>query len=379
MEKQTEVEKIPSESKMAALLANHKFSPRPLSRGETVEGEIVAILHDSVLLDVGAKAEGMIPRKELEETKEKIEVGEKISAVIVHPEGDSGVVILTIKKSPREKVWSDLQEAYDKNETTEVKGIDSNRGGLIVEHPSKVRGFIPSSHLITDIKEASGRKLQVKIIELARDQNKLVFSEKEAAPENLPKIELPFKISDTLKVKISKILPFGLLVSLPSNTEGLIHISEISWKRVTDLTVNYKVGQELSAKVISIDLETSRVNLSIKQLEEDPWVTAAKKYQVGSVHQVKVSRTASYGVFVQLEEGIEGLIHSSKIPYGLELKAGEIVKVSIDLFNNDQRRAALRLAPEDEVKENKESEKKVAKAKSKKVKEAHSASSKSEK
>jgi len=376
MRSKNETEITSAQSKMSQLLSTTALAPRVLSRGETVEGKIVALLRDCLLIDIGAKAEGIIPLKELEETEQKYKVGDKISAIVAQPEGDSGTTILTVKKAPRDKAWGELQVAAEKNETLEVKGVDSNRGGLIVELNS-LRGFIPSSHLMTSVREAIGKKLSAKIIEINKDLNKLVFSEKEAAPEGLPKIELPFKVGDTLEVKITKILPFGLLVGLPSGGEGLIHISEISWKKVGLLVELYKTGQELKARVITIDTATGKVNLSIKQLEEDPWQKAAKKYPVGEVLERKVSRLASYGVFVELEDGIEGLLHSSKIPYGLELAEGNRVKVSVDLFNSEQRRVALRLAEQKSSDNNKTDEtshvsgrKKIATTQTRKEKEA---------
>jgi small subunit ribosomal protein S1 len=344
MKRKNEIEVTSNQSKMATLLADTAFAPKAFSRGEAVEGKVVAVLRDSLLVDIGAKAEGIIPLKELEE-EGKIAVGDKISAIVAQPEGDSGVAILTVKKPPREKAWEDLQRISEQDGTMEVRGVDSNRGGLIVE-VDKLRGFVPASHLITNVKEAIGRPLSVKIIEINKSLNKLVFSEKEATGGNLPKIELPFEVGETLGVKITKILPFGLLVSLPSATEGLIHISEISWKRVGPLEENFKVDQELEAKVISVDSTNGRVNLSLKQLLEDPWQKAAKKYPVGTILEGQVTRAVSYGVFVGLEEGIEGLLHSSKIPYGVALKEGDKLKVSVDLFNVGQRRVALRLATE---------------------------------
>lgn len=329
-------------SKMAQLLAERQWQPRVLAKGEAVEGVIAGVVSDSVLVDIGAKAEGMIPRKELIDSGEKIEIGAKISAVVAQTEGDSGTVVLTVKKTVAERVWEQLQEKAESNEAVDVKGVGSNRGGLIVEYKG-IRGFIPSSHLLTETKSAVNKGLSAKIIEVNKNLNKLVFSEKEAAGESLPKIELPFKIGDTLQVKISKILTFGLLVSLPSGSDGLIHISEISWRKVVGLSDNFKEGQELKAKVISIDLNTARTNLSIKQLEKDPWREAAKKYKVGATFERPVTRSTSYGVFIELEDGIEGLLHSSKIPYGLELKSGDKVKISVDLFNSEQRRVALRL------------------------------------
>jgi small subunit ribosomal protein S1 len=360
MAKKVELEETPQGSKMAQLLATSGLAPRTLTRGETVEGEVVAKLRDSLLVDIGAKAEGIIPLKEVEGADKGYKVGDKISAIVAQPEGDSGTVILTLKKAPREQAWEELRKAADRNETLEVRGVDSNRGGLIVE-VGGLRGFIPSSHLVTSAKEAIGKKLSAKVIEFNRDLNKLVFSEKEAAPESMVKVDLPFKVNDILDVKVAKILPFGLLVSLPAGGEGLIHISEISWKKVGPLAELYKVGQNLKVKVISIESASGKVNLSIKQLEEDPWLKAAKKYPVGTVLERKVSRLASYGVFVQLEEGIEGLLHASKIPYGVELKEGDPLKVSVDLFNSEQRRVALRLAPEKDTKETKKTKVKSAK------------------
>src|SRR4030067_1933727 len=334
-----------SQSKMAQLLAGKHWDPRPLTKGEPVEGKIAAILNDLVLVDIGAKAEGIIPRRELADSGEKIEIGAKVNAVVAQTEGDSGTAVLTVKKAVIEKVWTQLEKLAEDSESVEVKVVGGNRGGSIAEYKG-VRGFVPSSHLVTGTKNALGQSLTVKVLQVNRNFNKLVFSEREATGDALLKVELPFKAGDTLKVKVSKILNFGLLVSLPSGSDGLIHISEISWKKVSDLAVSYKVGQELSAKVISIDPNTGKVNLSIKQLEVDPWQEAAKKYKVGATFEKPVSRTTSYGVFIKLEEGIEGLLHSSKIPYGVELKSGDKLNISIDLFNSEQRRVALRLSSE---------------------------------
>lgn len=351
MAKKDDNETPSQQSKMAQLLADKEWQPRVLTKGETVEGVIAGVAGDSVLVDIGAKAEGVIPRKELQDAIDKIEIGEKIDAVVAQTEGDSGTALLTVKGSVLEKVWRQLQEIVDGSETIDVKAVSANRGGLIVEYKG-LRGFIPSSHLVSGARGAVGKIISVKTLQVNQNLNKLVFSEKEASSETPPKMELPFKIGDTLDVKASKILNFGILVSLPSGSDGLVHISEISWKKVTGLEEKFKVGQELKVKVISIDPNSGRVNLSIKQLEKDPWQEAAKKYKVGSVFEKPVSRNTSYGVFIELEEGIEGLLHSSKIPYGVELKSGDKIKISIDLFNSDQRRVALRLAPEESDKDN---------------------------
>lgn len=341
-----------STSRMAALLKKSDFSPRVFYKGEKVEGTIVSKVADSYLIDIGAKSEGLIPIKELEEEQKDVKIGDKVSVNIAQPENDSGNIILTVKAGTKDKVWSILQKALDDQDTVDVKAIEANKGGLIVDFQD-IRGFIPSSHLVTSAKEAIGKKLSVKPIEVNKNLNKLVFSEKELSGETFPKVELPFKVSDTLEVVISRILPFGLLVSIDKGGEGLIHISEVSWTRVENLENTFKPGDKLKAKVISIDPANSRVNLSIKQLEKDPWQEAVKKYKIGEEFERTVSRIVSYGVFVGLEDGIEGLLHSSKIPYGQMFKVGDRVKVSIDLFDADQRRVALRLVSDSESEDNK--------------------------
>ena len=335
-------------SRMAQLLEKVDFTPKVFFKGEKVEGTIVNKVSDSYLIDIGAKSEGIIPIKELEEEQKGVKVGSKVSINVAQPENDSGTIILTVKAATKEKAWQNLEKMLDNQEIIDVKAIEVNRGGLIVDY-QETRGFVPSSHLVTNAREAVGKKIKVKPIEVNRTYNKLVFSEKEVSGDSLPKIDLPFKVGDVLDVKVSKILPFGLLASLKGGGEGLVHISEISWTRVENLQDIFKTTQDLKVKVISIDSANGRVNLSIKQLEKDPWQEAAKKYKVGQQFEKKVSRTASYGIFVGLEEGIEGLLHSSKIPYGVNFKPGDKIKISIDLFNTEQRRVALRMAAEEKL------------------------------
>lgn len=338
-------------SKMADLLAKEEYSPKVINRGQIVEGTVVAKYPEQLLVDVGAKAEGIISGRELESeggSLGDIKVGDKLLVYVVSSEGESGQAILSLKKTGGERRWIVATKKMETGETANVKVLESNRGGVIVDFDG-VRGFIPSSHMITQASESIGRSLEVKVIEVDKKLNRLVFSEKEAHPEKaLPKVELPFKEGDSLEGKVSKMLPFGFLVSLPSGVEGLVHISEVSWERVGNLAEMYKVGQEVKVKVVSIDPLTGKVNLSIKQLSKDPWQEAESKYQIGTTFESEISRTSSYGAFVQLEPGIEGLIHSSKIPYGTKLEVGNKVKVSIDIFDAKTRRVALRLAPTEE-------------------------------
>ncbi len=348
-------------SKMEELLAKGEFFPKKLNRGQVVDGVVISKERDSMLVDIGAKAEALILGKELPIDHENIKVGDKISAVIVSSEGDSGQAILSMRKAGGELRWKQLVEKMDKGESVEVKGIEANRGGLIVETDG-LRGFIPSSHLLNTATSGAGKTIEVKVIEVDKKMNRLVFSEREAHPEEakLPKVELKFKESEEVSGKVSKMLPFGILVTLPGEVEGLVHISEISWDRVENLESMYKVGDSVKVKIISIDPYSGKVNLSIKQLQGDPWKEGTKKYPVGKEIDAVISRTSSFGAFVQLEQGIEGLIHSSKIPYGRKLEVGEKVRINIDLFNPEQHRVALRLA-ESTTSEAKEEKPKKAK------------------
>jgi len=339
-------------SRMEELLANEQYTPKHLTRGQIVEGTIAAKSRDQLLVDIGAKAEGLIAGKELAPGWNELNVGDKITAFVISSEGEGGQALLSMRKAGGEVRWQSLTDKMNKAESVEVRGIEANRGGLVVEQDG-LRGFIPSSHLLSTPSSSVGKTMEVKIIEVDKKMNRLVFSEREAHPEEskLPKIELSFKEGDELSGAVNKMLPFGLLVGLPGDVEGLVHISEISWDRVGNLEELYKVGDKVKVKVTQIDPNTGKVSLSIKQLQEDPWKEAEKRYPVGKELTGEISRTSSYGAFVQLEPGIEGLIHSSKIPYGSKLQAGDPVKISIDLFNAEQRRVALRLVTEEQSEE----------------------------
>jgi small subunit ribosomal protein S1 len=364
------VEKDPK-SKMASLLEKEEYSPRTLIRGQIVEGKVVSKSKDQLFIDVGAKSEGVISAKDLEGEEKfgDIKVGDKILTYVMIPESEGGQVILSMKKAGSERRWQEISKMMDTDKTVVVKPLESNRGGLLVDYEG-IRGFIPSSHLVSQVK-GTGGLLKVKVLEVDKRLNRLIFSEKEASPElaKTPKMDLPFSVGDEVEGEVSKILPFGVLVNIKGGPEGLVHISEISWERVENIDKMFKVGDKVKVKVIEIDQASVKVNLSIKRLTEDPWKKAESKYPVGKKFKAEISRTSSYGAFVQLEKGIEGLIHSSKIPYGNKLQPGDKVSVSIDLFSPDQRRVALRLEQEEGKKEAKgEVKGQKAKVKSKKSK-----------
>jgi len=368
----------PVGGKMAALLEQETYQPRKLVKGEVIEGTVVAKFPDQILIDVGAKAEGLITGKEMDAEKQmasQIKVGDKIPVYVIQTEGEGGQAILSLKKAGGERKWKVASDAIESGKPVEVVGIESNRGGLIVEFDNlrgesnrgglivefdNLRGFVPASHLISSPRDCIGKKLKVVVIEADKRLNRLVFSEKEAAtPAELKeKLSLPFKEGETLEGSVSRVLPFGIVVSLPEENEGMVHISEISWEKVYDISSMFKIGDNVKVKVASIEPTTGKVNLSLKQLKEDPWKKLEEKYQVGASIKRPVSRITKYGIFLQLEPAIEGLVHSSKIPYGKEFKEGEELQATVDIFDPVERKVALRLA---EQKEEKSTKKKVKK------------------
>ena len=352
----------PVGGKMAALLEQETYQPRKLVKGEVIEGTVVAKFPDQILIDIGAKAEGLITGKEMDAEKQmasQIKVGDKIPVYVIQTEGEGGQAILSLKKAGGERKWKVASDAIESGKPVEVVGIESNRGGLIVEFDN-LRGFVPASHLISSPRDCIGKKLKVVVIEADKRLNRLVFSEKEAAtPAELKeKLSLPFKEGETLEGSVSRVLPFGIVVSLPEENEGMVHISEISWEKVYDISSMFKIGDNVKVKVASIEPTTGKVNLSLKQLKEDPWKKLEEKYQVGASIKRPVSRITKYGIFLQLEPAIEGLVHSSKIPYGKEFKEGEELQATVDIFDPVERKVALRLA---EQKEEKSTKKKVKK------------------
>ena len=321
-----------------SLLEKEEYKPKVLSKGDVVEGTIVSKLGDQVLVNIGAKAEGIITSRELADEKTSIgslKVGDKILVFVISPEGENGQAILSLKKAGGEQLWRRLSEQVNSQEKIQVKGIEFNKGGLIVEYQD-LRGFIPSSHLLTNLEEAIGKEIDVCAIEVDKKTNRLVFSEKLA----LAKEEIT-KLGTSFEAEVKKILPYGLLVRA-DNLEGFVHLSEISWDKSFPWKEKYDLGTKIKVKLLSIDPLKNKVNFSIKQLEKDPWLKVAVKYSVNQKITGKIGRLSSYGVFVTIEKGFEGLIHSSKIPYGKEYKIGDEVEASIDLISTDQRRVALR-------------------------------------
>ncbi len=309
---------------MEELLLSKERTLRTFRRGEVVEGVVISVGRKEVFVDLGSKSEGVISGREFEDEIDSIsglKVGDTVIATVTQTENDQGYTILSLKRAQNERAWREVEEAF-KNETVlEAKVVDSNKGGLVVELASGLRGFVPFSHLnmsnpsnTTDTPPL-GQTLSVRVIEINRALNRLVFSEKLATLLSDPEIKKFFanlQPEKKMKGTVTSIFPFGVFVELIPGVEGLVHISEISWQRLEHPSEVVKIGDEVEVTVLSINKEQGKLALSMRSLRGNPWQEVTKKHQVGDTVTGIVTKTVPFGAFVKLPEGVEGLIHVSE-------------------------------------------------------------------
>lgn len=347
-------EKMGSSITMEDLLSSAGYTLTVPKKGETITGLVTMVNRKMVLVDIGAKTEGVVADKEYEVAKEFIEtlkVGDEIDVYVATDENERGQILLSLRRAMMTKLW-DMLDSYLKNETeVQVKAVELNRGGMIVKWQG-LRGFIPSSQfgssLAGNLQSLVGKMVAVKPIEVDREKNRLIFSEKhvsEAAVMEAREAALKqVKVGDELDGKVTGVLNFGAFVAIhvgEVTVEGLVHISEISWEKVDDIHKYLTVGDSVKVKVMGVEEGTGKLNLSIKQLQADPWAAAAEKYPAGTTVKGKVSRSAPFGTFVNFEPGVDGLIHVSRMGSFPELTMGEEIEVLVENVDPANRRMSL--------------------------------------
>lgn len=349
---------------------------KTFSRGDIVEGEVVDVRDGFLVVDIGFKSEGIVAGKELKSELidwRELEVGDKVMVYVVKPEDEEGQLVLSIRRTQQATAWLNLEKAKEENKIVESVVVESNNGGLIVEIGKDIRGFIPTSQLDASrvyssgvrqvgkdissrvqkkLSSLIGEKISTRIIELDREKNRIILSEKMVTQardlEQREKTLNKVKEGDTLEGTVSGITPFGVFVNA-EGLEGLVHLSELSWDKVEDIGSLYSVGTKVNVMVIGVSDGGKRVAYSIKRLQKDPWAEAISKYKVGDVVEGEVQKVVPYGAFVRIDKGLNGLIHISELSDKLVkdpaniVTEGDTVKVKILSISSTERHLGLSL------------------------------------
>jgi small subunit ribosomal protein S1 len=310
-----------------------------LTSAEVVEGKVLSVRKHEMWIDLGVHGIGMVPRREIGLSKTLAD-GDVVTVSVVDPEMEEGYALLSLRKAAKDRGWDELKRIFDEGETVEVSAFDANRGGLLIELEG-IRGFMPVSQLSAEhyprvsgadkdeilqrLNSLVGRGINVRILDVDRKQNKLIFSEKEAVRENMQQRFEQLKVGDVVRCVITGVVDYGAFVNA-DGIEGLIHISEISWERVNNPADYVKVGDVVEAKIISIDKD--RLSLSLKQLQEDPWIKEVEKFKKGDVVEGTVTRITPFGAFIQISPAVEALVHITELGEGEGVDPEKIFKVN---------------------------------------------------
>lgn len=349
---------------------------KTFSRGDIVEGTVVDVRDGLVVVDIGFKSEGIVAGRELKSDIldwRTLKAEDKIMVYVVKPEDEEGQLILSIRRTQQASAWLNLEKAKRDNDVIESTVVESNNGGLIVEIGKDIRGFIPTSQLdasrvyLNGVRQVGkdisskvqkrlsslvGDKISTRIIELDREKNRIILSEKMVTQsrdlEQREKTLNKVKEGDVLEGIVSGITPFGIFVNA-EGLEGLVHLSELSWDKVEDIGNLYSVGSKVKVMVIGVSDGGKRVAYSVKRLQKDPWAEAIARYKVGDVVDGLIQKVVPYGAFVRIAEGLNGLIHISELSDKLVkdpadiVKVGDNVKVKILSISSTERHLGLSL------------------------------------
>ena len=337
--------------------------------GDIVEGDVVRIDKEEVLVDIGYKSEGLIPSNELSIRKgadpyDIVELGQHIEALVLQKEDQDGRLILSAKRAAFEKAWNRVQESYDEQRVVQGPVIEVVKGGLIID--IGLRGFLPASLVdirrVRNLEAFLGEKLECKVIELNRSRNNVVLSRRavleEERKEERDRILTSLEEGEVVEGTVSNLVDFGAFVDL-EGIDGLIHISELSWNHVDHPSEVVEVGEKVTVKVLEVDRERERISLGLKQTRKDPWQEIVERVSVGEQIPGRVTKLVSFGAFVEVAEGVEGLIHISELAeHHVEtpdeiIRSGDEVDARIIDVDARRRRLSLSLRPKREDREDK--------------------------
>ena len=326
--------------------------------GDLVSGTVTKIDKDEVLVDIGFKSEGVIPVRELSIRKDAnpadiVSVGDSIEALVMTKEGTDGRLVLSKKRAEYERAWSRIEEKFQSGENVEGEVIEVVKGGLILD--IGLRGFLPASLVdlrrVKDLHSYMGTSIEARVIEMDRNRNNVVLSRRVLLEEGRKneRAEILSKLSKGMRLKgtVSSIVDFGAFVDL-GGIDGLVHISELSWNHVNHPSEVVKVGDEVEVEVLDVDLQRERISLGLKQTTEDPWRALAKKYPTGAVVEGTVTKLVPFGAFVDLGDGIEGLVHISEMAHKHVDQPSQVThvgaKVQVKVMDIDLERRRISLS-----------------------------------
>jgi small subunit ribosomal protein S1 len=339
------------------IVPNYDATMRPFEEGEVVTGHVVRIDHDEVLVDIGYKSEGVIPANELSIRKavdphDEVTLGEEVDALVLTKEDQDGRLIMSKKRARFEKAWRRIEAAAESGEPVEGTVIEVVKGGLIID--LGVRGFLPASLVdirrVPNLDEYMGTQIECKVIELNRSRNNVVLSRRAVLEEERKEVrqQILDRLAPGLVVEgqISNIVDFGAFVDL-DGIDGLIHISELSWSHVNHPSEVLEIGDTVQVKVLDIDRERQRISLGLKQTQEDPWQRIVNTYNIGDELEGTVTKVVTFGAFVEILDGVEGLVHISELAaHHVEnpreiVQPGDELRVKILEIDSERRRLSL--------------------------------------
>src|SRR5690349_2455972 len=365
---------------MEELLAEQESDIKSFKHGDVVEGTVVRIDKDEILVDIGAKSEGVVSNRELfgrhggGEGQAPLNIGDTVLVYVLQPESPEGHAVLSLRRAGLERKWRAMQEQLDAGAIIEAPVIDHNKGGLIVD--CGIRGFVPISQIVDfprrpqneqprdaaqeiaeKLQPYIGRKLRLKILEVNRKANRLILSEKvalyEERREKRDELFSSLQVGQKVTGNVRSIAPFGIFIDL-GGIDGLVHKSELSWNKVNNPEAGYKVGDEVEAEVIDINHERGRISLSIRRLQPDPWHSTVADFKVGDVIDGTVTKLVNFGAFVRVRAGLEGLIHISELSHQRVAHPGDVVhegqqlKLKIISLDSERHRLGLSLKQAEE-------------------------------
>ena len=353
---------------MESLLKEQELNVDLPQPGEIRSGVIASISHNQILVSIGAKSEGIISGRELEQLsakeREALKVGQEIKVFVISPEDSGGNVVLSFKRAQEQISWDNVDKLLEDSSIIESKITGFNKGGLIVTVEG-LRGFVPSSQISAlrrtqvsgDTPEQRwqkmvGQPISVRVIEVDKERRRLILSERAASTETRQSIKE--RVLDELEEgkvytgRVTSLADFGAFINV-NGADGLVHLSELSWDHITHPREVLEVGQEVKVKVINVDRDKKRIGLSVRALQEDPWRARVQKYSVGQLVEGVITRLTKFGAFARLEGDIEGLIHISEIAdHRIEhpkevLKEGDVKSLRVIRIDADQHRIGLSL------------------------------------